>query len=159
MKTNWLFILLFVTFLANIGLWGNYYVESKLSNNLVETSGVVVEAEVASKSDLKLGLLYAPRIVYRYLAGGVEQRGEKYSIYTDRPWWTGSRASSEILVSRYPVGGKIVVWYDKRNPSFSRLANVGPSVLPPITSSVILFVFLRMLMRRLLGKGNSRLRR
>jgi len=148
MKTNRLFIFLFVTLLANIGLWGNYYVESKLSDNLIETSGVVLASEVASKSDLDAGVVYAPRIVYRYLAAGVELRGEKYSIYTDIPWWTGSRSSSEILVSRFPVGKKIVVWYDKRNPSFSRLVNVGPSILPPILSSVILFIVVRMLMRR-----------
>ena len=71
------------------------------------------------------GARYRPEILYAFSVGGKEYTGVRRTLLA---WQTSGSQSAEEVVARYPVGKKVTVYYDPRNPRESIL--IRESALP-----------------------------
>lgn len=71
------------------------------------------------------GAMYRPEILYAFSVDGTEYTGVRRTLLT---WQTSGSQPAEEVVARYPVGKKVTVYYDPRNPRESIL--IRESALP-----------------------------
>ena len=87
------------------------------------------QGEVRSSSVLPVhsgtDRMYRPEILYAFTVGGIEYTGVRRTLF---PIQTGGTGYAEKIVAQYPVGQRVTVYYDPRNPRESVL-NRG-SALP-----------------------------
>ena len=69
--------------------------------------------------------MYRPEILYEFSVEGKQYTGVRRTLLT---WQTSGSQPAEAVVSNYPVGKKVTVYYDPRNPRESIL--IRESALP-----------------------------
>jgi hypothetical protein len=109
-------------------------------------AGVVSAAEVVRKretspqvDDYAVTTRYRPAITFEYVVDGRTFRGQRVSVIE---WEASPRGVADQVVAEYPVGRKVVVYYDPLNPSdavLDRTHAVGAPVLA-IAIGVVLIV-------------------
>jgi hypothetical protein len=89
-----------------------------------EAEGTIISAEVQQKfmDERANGQEYLPKIWYSFVVNGVQSLSDRFSFADE---FTPSRSAALKLVSDYPAGKKVKVFYDKTDPSFAVLARLG----------------------------------
>ena len=100
------------------------FTRSRKSASWPEAVGKVLFTEVrrvqsGTHSASTGSLTYQPYIKYEYAVGGRRYDNANYSVAA-RPWTADPAPAAEIL-TRYPVGGDVPVFYDPSNPGDSAL--------------------------------------
>jgi len=80
-------------------------------------TGEVVHLEILINSDVDNVSSYTPLIYYKYQIGSVsyETAGFSYKLPTS------SKRSAEKAMAKYPVGEKVTVYYNPKNPKIAVL--------------------------------------
>jgi hypothetical protein len=100
-----------------------------------------VQGEVRSSSVLRVrslaglsseGRYYRPEIVYAFKVGGTEYTGVRRTLFAIQ---FGGPDYPAKVVARYPVGQRVMIYYDPRNPRHSIMSR--ESALP-LAASVAL---------------------
>jgi Protein of unknown function (DUF3592) len=59
---------------------------------------------------------YRADIAFRYQANDKAYMGDKVSVEF-APWWTRDYTKAKRILTRYPVGEDVIVYYDPKDPS------------------------------------------
>ena len=107
------------------------YVSDKRALAWPTTTGRIISSEVEGKWETSNGdstYMYSPRIEYTYEVSGVQYTGDRFrqvEISTTGP------GNAESVVSQFPVGSEVEVYYRPSNPSKSMLGRAAftPGIL------------------------------
>jgi hypothetical protein len=101
--------------LATIGLYagGSRLLAARTSARWLETEGVIIESRAGSNC-----IRCWPTINYYYTAAGQSFVGSKI---TAGPQDYYNRVEADAKASSYPVGGRLAVYYDPKDPAVSCL--------------------------------------
>jgi hypothetical protein len=116
------FMLLFGVVWTAIAVY--IFTRSRKSASWPEAVGKVLFTEVRRvdtvTSSARTGsLTYQPYIKYEYSVGGSRYENAAYSVAARA--WTADPAPAADILTRYPVGGDVPVFYDPSNPRDSAL--------------------------------------
>ncbi len=81
------------------------------TQGIVESSGVSTTS--SSSGRLGVDLFYVPDVIYRYRVAGREFRGS--TVYLGKG--PSSEAAARATAARYPVGARVNVFYDSKDPA------------------------------------------
>ncbi len=89
-----------------------------------QVEGIIISAEVQQKfmDERTNGQEYLPKVWYSFMVNGTQFLSDRFSFADE---FTPSRSAALKLVSDYPAGKKIKVFYDTTDPSFAVLARLG----------------------------------
>ena len=123
-----------VVFIAGYGmLVGGFYLVAKehVSKHWPTTQGRIIASKVVAVQSFDSGDEPVPNVRYKYSVDGHKFQGDKISLTSKSPFsWksvtktlreTQSYSSAEKIIKRYPIGSKVLVYYNPRNPKESVL--------------------------------------
>jgi hypothetical protein len=97
--------------------------QAEASQSWPSTPGVVAESRVTSStstdSDGDTSTTYSPHVEYTYQVGGQEYRGKDITFGFKQGY--GNPSKAEEMVTRYPEGSPVTVFYDPAKPQRSVL--------------------------------------
>ena len=124
-----------VVFIAGYGmLVGGFYLVAKehVSKHWPTTQGRIIASKVVAVVDENVyGYECTPYVHYKYSIDSHKFQGDKISLTSKSPFsWksvtktlreTQSYSSAEKIIKCYPIGSKVLVYYNPRNPKESVL--------------------------------------
>ena len=106
------------------------------------TQGQIVDARVDrsmhTDSDGDTDYSYTPRVEYTYEYGGVNYRNNKVAFGLAQGY--NSQAKAQEVISRYPVGSEVPVYYDPSNPEDSVLERKAGSFTTTLVIGIIFII-------------------
>jgi hypothetical protein len=81
--------------------------------------------------------LYIPRVHYAYDVGGEDHTGKRLA-WGQNPFGSTKEEDAEDIIARYPVGSKVLVYYNPRKTSESVLEPAETSGISTMSASMIL---------------------
>ncbi|MEX2026917.1 MAG: DUF3592 domain-containing protein [Pirellulaceae bacterium] len=101
------------------GLWLWMIATQSLTWTYASADGTVLESTIERGTDSDGDATYDAKIRYEYVAQGQSHRGDTIRNFSMR--MNGGRQEAKRSVNRYPVGKRVVVYYDPARPSQSVL--------------------------------------
>jgi hypothetical protein len=77
------------------------------------TDGVVVESTIETEGSIRFRR-YKPKVTYEYFVGGIQHRSSKVAAMN---FVIGDKLGTQQLVSSFPVGKQVVVYYNPACPN------------------------------------------
>jgi len=102
-----------------LSFWGwNILQNAKASSSWPTAEGMVTSSEVARVSDADGGVTYSPELTYEYSTSNTAYEGHTIKFGENS---YSSRRKAEGIASGYPIGKKVIVYYDPQDPERSVL--------------------------------------
>lgn len=98
------------------------------AENWKMTFGKIVESGLRTLKQRRKGGTYVPNVVYEYEVGGQDYRNNRINFGIYGP--TSVRSWVEEAAAQYPVGKRVNVYYDPKNPADSVLEKAAPLSKP-----------------------------
>ena len=144
----WLFMLIGVA-LVGLGVWT--LIKSLRTERWPVTDGVIQSAEQKTHSGHD-GATYSAAVTYTYRVAGVSYEGSKISIGQ----MSSSADYARRILSRYPVGKKVPVYYSPTNPTEAVLEtgiHGGTWICFGVGTAFVLFAALFLQIQRAVAKA------
>ncbi len=98
--------------------------------------GAVTAASVYHWQD-RTSDLYIPRVYYAYEVGGAQHTGKRLA-WGQNPFGSIKEEDAEEIIARYPVGSKVLVYYNPSKTSESVLEPAETSGISTMSASMII---------------------
>ena len=134
-------VVLFVA-VAAVAIAGNYYIKSRNSRNWPQAEGVITTSD--TRIQRSPGSSGAPTTIadvrYSYVVDGIDYHNDTISL---AQYGSGSARHAVQEAHRYPVGSRVMVFYDPENPHDSVLEHKTPWIFIGIFGGLgIILVFI-----------------
>lgn len=142
---NWISIGLYFFSVLGFLYFMQFVPEAILSTSYDSVEGEIIKSEKGSYSSSNVGYSY-PTVEYKFTIKGTEYTSERIQIgsqsmaTTDHDW-------TEEFLEKYPLGQKVIVYYDPRNPEKRSILEKGfhmSNLWIFLIVAVILFFFASM---------------
>lgn len=127
-----------------------------------QTSGFIISTQVkssrvrirrGSSGGYRMATRYEPEIIYRYQANGTTHQG--YQLYLGQKVLYSHTADVEKILTRYPVGDTITVYYNPENPAIATLSpKTGWATTALWLTGTFLFFMAGMVVYAILNNGS-----
>jgi len=135
-----------------------------LARNWPQTEGTIISAQVkssrvrvrrGSSGGYRMTTRYEPQVIYRYLANGSSHESKRLYL-GDTVGYSGPGPAEKIL-TRYPVGMPVTVYYNPDNPTEATLSpKTGWATTVYWFIAIFLFLMTVMVIYAILANGPIR---
>ncbi|MBP8001992.1 MAG: DUF3592 domain-containing protein [Chloroflexi bacterium] len=131
------------------------------ARNWPQTEGTIISAQVkssrvrvrrGSSGGYRMTTRYEPQVIYRYLANGNSHESKRLYV-GDTVGYSGPGPAERIL-TRYPVGMPVTVYYNPNNPAEATLSpQTGWATTISWLMSAFLFLMTAMVIYAIISNG------
>ena len=101
--------------------------QSQASQDWPSTEGVVVASQIEEYRDADQEASYTPRIIYEYTVDGQRYASQQLKFSIEQSYGTQNGANK--ILSGYPIGKPVIVYYDPATPTNAVLDRSAPRII------------------------------